>query len=102
MLIVLTIKQENTHMQHIELPEDYSLVLQEVGENGEEEITELAESLSLEHGRLMHIVQALRHKGLVSFSRSTPHGMWIRLSSKGRKYMQNLWPESNTGLSYGY
>lgn len=87
-------------MQHIELPEDYSLVLQEVGEHGEEEITELAESLSLERGRLFHIVQALQHKGLISLSDASGHGIWIRLSAKGRKFMENVWPES--GLSYGY
>jgi DNA-binding MarR family transcriptional regulator len=89
-------------MQHISLPEDYSLVLQEVGDHGEEELTELAESLSFEKGRLQHIILALQHKGLVILNRSMGHGVWIRLSSKGRKFMSNLWPESNPGLSYGY
>lgn len=87
-------------MQHIELPEDYSLVLQEVGEHGEEELTELAESLNFERGRLQHILQALQHKGLVYFTRSGGRGVWVRLSAKGRKFMEALWPES--GLSYGY
>jgi DNA-binding MarR family transcriptional regulator len=87
-------------MQHIDLPEDYSLVLQEVGEHGEEELSVLAETLSLERSRLQHILEALRHKGLISLSRSTGHGVWIRLSAKGRKLMHTLWPES--GLSYGF
>lgn len=87
-------------MQHIELPEDYSLVLQEVGERGEEELAILAENLSFEQSRLRHIVQSLQHKGLVSLSRTAGHGVLLRLSAKGRKFVQNLWPES--GLSYGY
>jgi DNA-binding MarR family transcriptional regulator len=89
-------------MQHIELPEDYSLVLQEVCENGEQDFTELAESLNFEQGRLRHIIQSLQHKGLISLSGAgfNGRGMWIRLSAKGRKLMSVLWPES--GMSYGY
>jgi DNA-binding MarR family transcriptional regulator len=87
-------------MQHIELPEDYSLVLQEVGEHGEEDFTELAESLNFERGRLQHIIQSLQHKGLISLSGVPGRGVWIRLSAKGRKFVSSLWPES--GLSYGF
>lgn len=86
-------------MQHIELPEDYSLVLQEVSSRGEEDVSELAESLHFERGRLQHILQALQHKGLILLNRSG-RGVWIRLSAKGRKFVGNLWPEA--GLSYGF
>jgi DNA-binding IclR family transcriptional regulator len=48
-------------MQHISLPEDYSLVLQEVSENGEEDFAELAETLNFERSRLQHIIQSLEH-----------------------------------------
>ena len=87
-------------MQHIELPEDYSLVLQEVGDRGEEDVSLLAESLNFERSRLQHILQALQHKGLITLTRSAGRGAWVRLSSKGQKLMQTLWPES--GLSYSY
>lgn len=87
-------------MQHIELPEDYSLVLQEICEHGAEEFDELAESLNLEQHRLQHIIQALQHKGLVIMNYTYGHGVWVRLSAKGRKFIQSLWPES--GLSFGY
>jgi DNA-binding MarR family transcriptional regulator len=88
-------------MKHIALPEDYSLVLQEICEHGEEDFTELAESLNLDRPRLQHIVQTLKHKGLISLT-SSGRGMWIRLSAKGRKFMQNLWPDSAPGMAYGY
>lgn len=87
-------------MQHRVLPQDYSVVLQEVGEHGEEELVVLAETLSFEQSRLYHIVQSLQHKGLISLSRNAGHGVCIRLSAKGRKFVQTLWPES--GLTYGY
>jgi DNA-binding MarR family transcriptional regulator len=88
-------------MKHIALPEDYSLVLHEVGERGEEDLTELAESLNLDRPRLMHIIQTLKCKGLVSMS-DNGRGIWIRLSAKGRKFMSALWPEAHPGLAYGY
>lgn len=88
-------------MKHIALPEDYSLVLYEVGERGEEDLTELAESLNLDRSRLMHIIQTLKCKGLISLS-NNGRGLWIRLSSKGRKFMTTLWPDARPGLSYGY
>lgn len=88
-------------MQHIELPRDYALVLQTVHENGEEDFANLAETLRFDRQRLAHIVEALRHKGLIYLSRSSRAGgdAWIRLSTKGRKIMTTVWPES--GLSYG-
>lgn len=89
-------------MQHIELPKDYSLVLQEVGELGEEDISVLADTLNFDRGRLFHILHALQHKGLVSFTDTAGRGVWVRLSSKGRKFMQTLWPESHIGLAYGH
>ena len=87
-------------MQHIKLPEDYSLVLQEVGDHGEEEVTMLAETLNFEQGRLIHIIESLQHKGLISLTRTSGRGAWIRLSAKGRKFMESLWPES--GFAYGF
>lgn len=87
-------------MQHIELPEDYGLVLQEVATSGEEDISLLAESLNFDRERLQHILHALQHKGLVCFVRTNGRGMWVRLSAKGQKLMETLWPES--GLSYSF
>ncbi|HEX8227173.1 MAG TPA: MarR family winged helix-turn-helix transcriptional regulator [Candidatus Saccharimonadales bacterium] len=91
-------------MQHIELPRDYALVLQTVHENGEEDFANLAETLRFDRQRLAHIVDALRHKGLIYLSKSARSGndAWIRLSSKGRKIMFNIWPESGmTSMRYG-
>jgi DNA-binding MarR family transcriptional regulator len=80
-------------MNVIELPEDQALVLQQVGEYGEEDFDELAETLRYDRGRLSQIVQALHHKGLVYFNRGAQRGSWIHLSSKGRKLMLYLWPD---------
>lgn len=87
-------------MQHIKLPDDYSLVLQEVGMSGEEDVAQLAESLNFDQGRLQHILHALQHKGLVCFVTTNGRGMWVRLSAKGSKLMRTIWPEA--GLTYSF
>ncbi len=87
-------------MQHIEIPTDYALVLQQVGDNGEEDLTNLAETLRFDRQRLMHIIQALQHKGLIQVTQTAGRDAWIRLSSKGKRVMSTLWPDA--GLSYGY
>jgi hypothetical protein len=89
-------------MQHIELPRDYALVLQTVHDSGEEDFANLAETLRFDRKRLAHIVESLRHKGLIYLANSARGSgdAWIRLSTKGRKFMNNLWPESQLG--YGF
>lgn len=86
-------------MHTIEIPADYALVLQQVSEQGEEDFTALAESMYFDRARLSHIVQALRHKGLIRVSH-TAQDSWISLSTKGRQLIDNLWPESRP--QYGY
>lgn len=80
-------------MRKIELPEDYAIVLQQVNEMGEEDITMLSETLKYDRPKLLHIIQGLRQKGLIYFSQSTYREPLIRLSSKGRRLMSYMWPE---------
>jgi DNA-binding MarR family transcriptional regulator len=81
-------------MKKLELPEDYAIVLQQVKEMGEEDFISLAESLRISRPRLMHIVKNLQHKGLILVSRNTYSEAWIRLSVRGQRLMDFMWPES--------
>jgi predicted transcriptional regulator len=81
-------------MKAIELPEDYALVLQQVNETGEEDMDTLAEYLRFDRKRLAHIIQALHHKGLISFSKTAYQSSLIRLSAKGKQFISYVWPES--------
>lgn len=85
-------------MHAIELPEEYALVLQQVNESGEEDFTTLVESMRFDRKRLAHIVRALRHKGLIIMNQNARDPL-IRLSTKGRRLMQYLWPESSMGMA---
>jgi len=84
-------------MRKIELPEDYAIVLQQVNEWGEEDLTTLTETLRYDRPKLTHILQGLRQKGLIYFSQDTYRDPLVRLSSKGRRLMSYMWPE--TGLA---
>lgn len=77
-------------MRSLEIPTDYALVLQQVDADGEEDFTNLAETLNLDRRRLTHIIQALQHKGLVRIKWRQSEG-WISLSTRGRRLVETLW-----------
>lgn len=74
----------------INLPTDYALVLQQIKEDGEDDIDTLSHTLSLNRHRVSHIVKALHHKGFVQVYGD----MRVVLSRKGKKIVSYLWPES--------
>jgi DNA-binding MarR family transcriptional regulator len=76
------------------MPEDYALVLQQIQENGQDDLANLAESLRIRRSRLTHIIDALKHKGLIRMTRDYRNDVWIELSGKGRRLVSYLWPET--------
>lgn len=87
-------------MKTAQLPEEYALVLQEVAEVGTEDVAMLEESLRFDHARLMHILQNLRHKGLIIFRQNYYTGSWVELSTKGKRLLAYLWPDRGLQPSY--
>lgn len=77
-----------------DLPLDYALVLQQVSEDGRDELAVLSETLNIRRSRMMHIVSSLRQKGLLMIEQTSWGDAWVRLSAKGRKIVSQLWPES--------
>jgi len=86
-------------MRTVEMPTDYALVLQQVHADGEEDFTNLAETLSYDRRRLSHIVSALQHKGLIVINWRHSEG-WITLSSRGRRLVDTLWMPQTMGMHY--
>jgi Mn-dependent DtxR family transcriptional regulator len=75
-------------MKDTQLSEEQLLVLQQVGEWGEEEVGILASELRISRSRIWNIVAELHDKGLVL----ADHTSWISLSTKGRQLISYLWP----------
>jgi DNA-binding MarR family transcriptional regulator len=80
----------NAHTLNV--PVDYALVLQQIYDAGEEDMASLSETLRLSRARLAHILEALKHKGLVSTISSSYGAVWFRVSRKGKKYIGQIWP----------
>lgn len=85
-------------MKKIELPHESVLVLQQIYENGEEDVAGLADSLRLTPGRVAHLVQELAHKRLI-ISRNAGFGIWLRLSAQGKRLVHTMWPESAMSMA---
>lgn len=77
----------------IKLPLDYSLVLQQIIEDGEDDVDTLTETLNIKKQRLMHILSNLGHKGLIIMERDTFSQLRVRLSRKGQRITKIIWPE---------
>lgn len=74
----------------LNLPTDYALVLQQIQEDGEDDIASLSYTLSISPHRIFHIVRALQHKGLVRVYDDAV----VSLSRKGRRVLLYVWPEA--------
>lgn len=84
-------------MKRMKLPIEYATVLLQISRGAEEEFECLADNLRISHAQLAHIVQELHHKGLI-ISTNASTGLWIRLSSKGKKAMHMLHREAPLAL----
>ena len=74
------------------LPADYALVLQQIRDDGEDDIISLSESLNLKQSRIKHIVKALKGKGLLLMKTSYGN-VWLQLTRKGERMATYIWPE---------
>lgn len=79
-------------MKTIDISKDYAIIIQQIGEAGEEDFDNLVETLGGDRSRLMDILSDLRHKGLVIFHYSR-WGLWLQLSAKGKKSVKLVWPD---------
>ncbi len=81
------------------LPADYALVLQQIREEGEGDVSSLAETLHLNRARIKHIIKSLQSKGLLLVKSSSYGEAWVRLSRKGQRMVTYIWPEQSFIMS---
>lgn len=82
-----------THKRDINLPLDYALVLQQIIEDGEDDVTTLTETLNIKRSRVMHILKNLLNRGLIIVDRDAYDDFRVRLSRKGTQVVRYVWPE---------
>lgn len=76
----------------VNLSNEDALVLQLISESGEEDIISLEQSLSMNRGKVMAILQSLRRKGLITIQRISGD-WWVHISSKGKQLTHYVWPD---------
>lgn len=79
--------------QHISLSPSEAIVLQQVGEDIEDDAWTLAKRVGMTRRHVMSIISHLQRKGLVALDNSVG-GLWVRLTRKGHQLMSYVWPEA--------
>jgi DNA-binding MarR family transcriptional regulator len=85
----------NTPLETI-TPHD-ALILQQISEDGEDDVMSLASELHEPRGKVLARLNALRSKGLITVV-DNYNGIWVRLSRKGKRMVSYLWPETHFAL----
>lgn len=80
-----------THPVHLTTNE--AIVLQQVHEDGEDDMHTLARQLGLSRSSLFATVERLKHKGLIAITSSTDE-LWVHLTRKGQQFIHYVWPEA--------
>ena len=70
-----------------------AIVLQQIYEDGEDDVRTLAQMLGMSAKSVVAVVAHLKKRGLVAISNDLGD-LWIKVSAKGRRLIKKLWPES--------
>ena len=76
----------------MQLSTSEAIVLQQLHEDGEDDVSLLSRQLGLPRGRILALVNSLKQKGLIIINHEY-QGTWVRLSRKGNRLIAYLWPE---------
>ena len=79
-------------IQLIALTNDEALVLQQITENGEDDVIGLSHGLRMSRSRVAQQLERLRAKKLVTI-KSACGDLWVRASKRGRQLVRYMWPE---------
>lgn len=85
----------NATKNTINLSNDEALLLQQISENGEDDIAGLASGLRMSRRRVAQQIERLKEKKLVTIKASYDD-LWVRASRRGSQLVHYLWPEMVT------
>ena len=79
-------------IQPIALTNDEALVLQQITENGEDDVIGLSHGLRMSRSQVAKQLDRLRAKKLVTI-KATCGDLWVRASKRGRQLVNYMWAE---------
>ncbi|HMR72472.1 MAG TPA: hypothetical protein PKD68_00485 [Candidatus Saccharibacteria bacterium] len=77
-----------------QLTSEEALVLQQVYEDIETDVTMLSRQLGMRRGMVMSILNELRQKHLVSLKKEYAE-LLVNVSARGRQLIRYIWPEQS-------
>jgi DNA-binding MarR family transcriptional regulator len=75
-----------------------ALVLQQVHEDGEDDLPALSQQLGMSRGYVAAVVASLKHKGLLIVTDGY-HQLWVRPSTRGKRMIRYIWPQAQAYIT---
>ena len=82
-----------TQAKEVNLTTNEALILQQIYEDGSDDIVVLAGQVGLSRRTVMNILVDLRRKGLMAIDQIYGDA-WVRLTARGKRLVQKIWPEA--------
>ncbi len=82
-----------TQAKEVNLTTNEVLILQQIYEDGGDDVVVLAGQVGLSRRTVMNILADLRRKGLMAIDQIYGDA-WVRLTARGKRLVQKIWPEA--------
>lgn len=79
--------------KEVNLTTNEALILQQIYEDGSDDVVVLAGQVGLSRRTVMNILADLRRKGLMAIDQIYGDA-WVRLTARGKRLVQKIWPEA--------
>lgn len=85
--------------KEVNLTTNEALILQQIYEDGGDDVVVLAGQVGLSRRTVMNILVDLRRKGLMAIDQIYGD-TWVRLTARGKRLVQKIWPEAQMITMY--
>ncbi|WP_243812168.1 MarR family winged helix-turn-helix transcriptional regulator [Candidatus Nanosynbacter sp. TM7-008] len=85
--------------KEVNLTTNEALILQQIYEDGGDDVVVLAGQVGLSRRTVMNILADLRRKGLMAIDQIYGDA-WVRLTTRGKRLVQKIWPEAQMITTY--
>ena len=85
--------------KEVNLTTNEALILQQIYEDGGDDVVVLAGQVGLSRRTVMNILADLRRKGLMAIDQIYGDA-WVRLTARGKRLVQKIWPEAQMITMY--
>ena len=82
-----------TQAKEVNLTTNEALILQQIYEDGSDDVVVLAGQVGLSRRTVMNILADLRRKGLMAIDQIYGDA-WVRLTARGKRLVQKIWSEA--------